>query len=611
MTTPAEQDKSASNSLPTGYTTWRTAVERELKGVAFEKRLVTRLIEGIEVQPLYRREDMPPSAMAAAPTEPPFLRGTKPAGRSGWQWTPATRPTEYDFTPLPALAVALARAKDAGSAASAVVADPLGCLASRGVLPLPLADCFRDLAEGLQIATEAGIPARIAGIGTECWHEAGATAVQELAFAVATGAESWRRLLDLGATPAAIGAHTQVGLAVGVDFFLEIAKLRAARVLWCRMTAAFGADVDAQKAWLTVCTARWDKTLYDTHVNLLRLTTEALSAVVGGADAIEISAFDELTGEASELGRRMSRNLHDILAEESSLASQVDPAGGSWYVEALTDQLARKAWALFQDLEQRGGMAAAILAGYPQQLAAKSAEDRRALVDTRRRPILGTTVQPNLRETPRRDSGPAAAGAAKRRSAPKPIRTFAALRAAAAKRTTLPTLRAAWIQHREAGPTAPALQPFRAAEGFEAVRRAGDDFLARTGARARVFLAKMGPREQHKARADFAAGFFAIAGFELDGKKTFGTAEEAADAASSSGAAVAVLCSTDDTYPQLAPAFAQRLKAARPAMAVVLAGHPGDREAEFRAAGFDEFIHIRANVRTTLSQLQRRAGILS
>ena len=611
MTAQPEQDNSLRPSPTAGYATWRSAVERELAGVPLEKKLVTRTIEGIEVQPLYRREDLPPGALAAVPGEPPYLRGTRRTGEPGWRWTAAIGPVEYDFSPLPGLAVALARSPDSPRAAVAAVADPLGWLVSRGALPLPLADCYNDLADGLRLAGETGITSRIAGIGTECWHESGATAVQELAFALATGAETWRQMQDRGVAPAALAARTQLGFAVGVDFFMEIAKLRAARVLWSKLTAAFGGDAAAQKAWLRARTARWDLTLYDPHVNLLRLTTQALAAALGGADVIEIRPYDEITGGATELGRRLSRNLHDILAEESSLGGQIDPAGGSWYVETLTDQLARKAWALFQDLEQRGGMAAAILAGYPQELVAKAAEERRALVDTRRRPILGTTVQPNLRETPRRDAAtPTTAAGERRRSAPKAIRSFTALRAAAAKRTTLPTLRAAWIQKRGAGATAAALQPFRAAEGFEAVRRAGDDCLLRTGARARVFLAKIGPPAQHKARADFAAGFFAVGGFELDGKRTFATAPEAAGAAAASGAVIAVLCSTDDTYPELAPTFARDLKAARPATVVVLAGHPGSHEAEYRAAGFDEFIHIRANVRTTLAQLQRRAGLI-
>jgi methylmalonyl-CoA mutase len=592
---------------PVTYAEWRAVVEQDLKGVPFEKKLVTRTPEGIDVQPLYRREDATALQLLATARALPGLRGAPRPEGPGRRWEACTEPREYEFSPLPALALALAHPrKDAP-----VPADPLGWLLSHGSLPMPLAACFDDVAAGMREAERAGLPARIVGIGAHLWHEGGATAVQELAFALATGAEYWRRLLERALTPAQVAACTRLSFAVGLDFFMEIAKLRAARVLWAKMTGAFGAGARPPEVFIAARTAWSDKTLYDPHVNLLRVTTQALSAVVGGADAIDIRPYDEVTGSPTELGERLSRNLHVILAEEFSFEHQIDPAGGAWYVEVLTEQLARKAWALFQEVESRGGMAKAVLAGFPQAHVAKAAEDQQALVDARRRPILGITAQPNLREEPRNEPRARAAGLARRKSVPKPIKSFSALQSAVAKRTTLPTLRIAWTQKREAGPTAPALRPFRVAGGFETVRRAGDDFLVRTGKRARVFLARMGPPKQHKARADFAAGFLAIAGFEIDGRKSFTTAEEAASAAAASGAAIAVLCSTDDTYPQLAPVFARRLKAARPAPVVVLAGHPGEREQEFRTAGFDEFIHRRSNVRATLTQLQRLAGILS
>jgi methylmalonyl-CoA mutase len=581
----------------------------ELKGVPIEKKLVARTPEGIDVQPLYRREDAPVVGSVQAPGEPPYVRGTRLPTAQNMRWEVRTEATAYDFSPLPSLAMAIAPEKR--DAAVAVPADPLGWLLSQGSLPMPLICCFDDMAQGVREAGTAGLAARTVGVGAQIWHEAGANCVQELAFALATGAEYWRRLLDRGIPPGEVAAHTQIEFAVGVDLFMEAAKLRAARLLWSKLAAAFGADAGAQKAFVVARTATWDKTVYDPHVNLLRITTEALSAVLGGADAIDIRPFDEIAGGPTEFGQHLSRNLHDILAEEFCFEHQVDPAGGSWYVETLTDQLARRAWALFQEIEKQGGMAAAVLAGIPQQMVAKAAADKLALVDTRRRAILGTTVQPNLREAPHADPTVALAAGPRRKSVPKPIKSFSALVAAAVKRTTLPTLRIAWTQKRESGPTAVALKPFRGAEGFEAVRRAADDFLARTGKRARVFLAKIGPAKQHKARADFSSGFFAAGGFEIDGKKSFTTVDEAADAALASGAAVAVLCSTDETYPEIAPVFARKIKSAKPGLAVVLAGHPGEREAEFRSAGFDDFIHVRSNVRTTLSQLQRLAGVLS
>jgi methylmalonyl-CoA mutase len=607
MTAPVKHEKSAPSFSPATYADWRATVEREFKGAPLEKRFMTRTPEDIDVLPLYRREDVAAWKLMTPPGEPPYLRGTRPPGEGAGRWVACTEPSEYDFSPLPALALALARpGKDAP-----VRADPLGWLLRHGSLPMPLARCFDDVAEGMRETEKAGRPARLVGIGAHLWHEGGATAVQELAFALATGAEYWRRLLDRGLAPAQIAAHTHLGFAIGVDLFMEIAKLRAARVLWAKMTGVFGADAGAQKVFMVARTATWDKTIHDTHVNLLRVTTQALSAVVGGAEAIDIRPFDEVSGGPTKLAARLSRNLHAILAEEFSFEHQIDPAGGAWYVEALTELLARKAWTLFQEVEKRGGMAEAVLAGYPQSLVAKAAGDKQALVDTRRRPILGTTVQPNLREEPRHAPTAVASGIARRKSVPKSIKSFPALQAAAAKRTTLPTLRIAWTQKREASPTATALKPFRAAEGFEAVRRAGDDFLTRTGRRAKAFLAKMGPPKQHRARASFSSAFLAIAGLETDDRQSFTTAEEAAAAAAASDAVIAVLCSTDDTYPQLAPVFARRIKAARPALVVVLAGHPGEREQEFRAAGFDGFIHPGSNVRTTLAELQRLAGVLS
>lgn len=609
MTAPDESGKSVSQSSSATYADWRAAVEHELKGVPIEKKLVTPTPEGIDVQPLYRREDAAALTLGAAPGEAPFLRGMSRRGGRARRWEAWTGSPEYDFSPLPALALALTRPGTDGLANGLTVADPLGWLLRHGSLPMPLAGCFDDLVDGMREAARAGTSLPIAGVGAHLWHECGGTAVQELAFALATGAEYWRWLSNRDVAPDEIAARTQLSFAVGVDFFMAISKLRAARVLWAKMAAAFGAGATARHVFIAARTATRDETLYDPHVNLLRITTQALAAVVGGADAIDIPPFDAVAGAPTELGVRMSRNLHDILAEEFCLEHQIDPAGGSWYVEVLTGQLARQAWTLFQEIEKRGGMAKAVLGGYPQSLLARSAGDEQVRVDTRRRPILGTTVQPNLREEPRSAPQPVAAGRARRKSAPKPIKSFSALRAAAAKRTTLPTLRIAWTQKRDPGPTTAALKPFRAAEGFEAVRRTGDDFLTRTRRRARVFLAKMGPPRQHHARASFASGFFAIAGFETDGSQSFTAAEAAADAAVASDAVIAVLCSTDDTYPQLAPVFARRIKAARPTLAVVLAGHPGEHEKEFRAAGFDEFIHVRANVRATLAQLQRLAGV--
>ncbi len=600
-------------SPPATYAAWRTAVEQELKGGTIESRLVTPTPEGIAVQPLYRPEDAGNWDPEEVPGRPPFRRGGESPGVDGRRWRAEAEPESYEFSPLPPLALALARPEPrrraTRPAALCLAADPMGWLLRHGDLPMPWTCCLDDLAQGLREAEKAGLPGAVVAVDARIFHESGASAVEELGLALATGAEYWRGLLSRGIAPAELAGRVRLAFAVGVDFFMEIAKLRAARVAWARMSRAFGAPEAAQRAIVAVQTARWDKTVHDPEVNLLRITTEALAAVIAGADAVDIRPFDEVAGRPAELAERMSRNLHDLLADEFACSRQFDPAGGAWYVEAVTDQLAHRAWALFQDIERRGGMAAAVAAGHPQQLVATKSAEKQGWIDLRRRPILGTTVQPNLREAPGRPRRAPATGAARGAVAPKSIKSFGALLGAAAKRSTLPALRVAWAQKRNPGPKATPLKPVRAAEGFEAVRRTGDDYLARTGRRARVFLARMGPARQHRLRAEFSRGFFAAGGFEVDDGPGHATAEEAADGAAASGAAVAVLCSTDETYPLLAPAFARRIKAAKPSLVVVLAGAPGAREREFRAAGFDEFIHLRANVRTTLARLQDLAGM--
>ena len=376
----------------------------------FEKKLVAHTPEGINVQPLYRREDAVARLLTAAPGETPYLRGARRPDERGRRWEASTEPSEHEFSPLPALALALTHpGKDAP-----VPADPLGWLASHGSLPMPLALCFDDVAEGMREAEKAGLSTRVVGIGAHLWHESGATAVQELAFALATGAEYWRQLLDRAVAPAKIAAHTHLGFAVGVDFFMEIAKLRAARVLWAKMTGAFGADAGAQKVFLAARTAAWDKTLYDPHVNLLRVTTQALSAVVGGADAIDFVPMmrSPATDRAGRHACRATSTPSLPRSFRSSTRSIPPAAPGMWKCSPGSSPArpGRSSRRWRSTAAWRRPCSPVI----PQPLVAKAAGDKQTLVDTRRRPILGTTVQPNLREEPRPAPGrrqPASPGA--------------------------------------------------------------------------------------------------------------------------------------------------------------------------------------------------------
>ncbi len=609
---------------------WRKAVDAELQGVPFEKKLVAKTAEGIAVQPLYFSSHAAGvTHLGAGPGEGGFGRGPTVAAAAGRVWafcqeyslsdpaafnaaltdglaggltavclnageggvkvdTPAALQTALRGVVIDALPVYI----DAGENAEAVAKLYLALAKTTGVPAQklsgaitadPLAGCALERTSVAEVpglldalarwTTSANSDARglaTIGVSGTHWLEAGGSSAQELAFTLAAGVEYLRTLQERGVAAGGAAKRMRFGFAVGGQFFTEVAKFRAFRLLWARVLKAF--ELDAASVWPSVHarTATWDKSRLDAHVNLLRATTEALSAVLGGVDSLSVGAFDELSGGPTEVSLRVARNVNTLLAEEFRLTSPADPAGGSWYVEKLTDELARKAWALFQDVEKQGGYLRALEAGVLAKAIAASAAEKADAVSKRRLGLVGVNLFPNLKEKI-----------------------------------------AAVVEKSGAAKASGAFAPVRASEGFERLRLASEAFLAKTGARPKVFLAKMGPVKQHKPRADFSAGFFATGGFEAVGKLSFDAAENAAMAAVESGAPVAVLCSTDDTYGGIAPAFVKAAKAVNPALVVILAGYPTELIEPLKAAGFDDFIHIRSNVRETLEKLLIRIGALT
>ncbi|MDD5349427.1 MAG: methylmalonyl-CoA mutase family protein [Chthoniobacteraceae bacterium] len=357
--------------------------------------------------------------------------------------------------------------------------------------------------------------------------------------------------------------------AMGADFFMAVAKLRAARLLWTKIVAACGGNAESQKMHIYAATSRWNQSKLDPYVNLLRDTTEALSAAVGGADIIDVRPFDAVVREPDEFSERIARNTQLVLKEECHFDHVVDPAGGSYYVETLTAKVAETAWALFQQIEKAGGMIEALKAGIPQKQIKAVAAKKADLVAQRRLSIIGVNVYANPTEKPLEGKAPKCCCAGKG-SVPSNIETLASV---------------------------------RGAEPFESLRAA-----VSASAKKSIFLANMGPLRQHKARADFSTGFFQAGGFAPLENRGFKTVEEAAEAAKASGASIAIICSTDDTYPEIVPALAPKLKEL--GLTVVLAGYPADFIEAFKQAGVDEFIHIRANCFQVLSGIANKLGIL-
>jgi methylmalonyl-CoA mutase len=642
---------------------WRKVAEEALDGAPFEKRLVTRTPEGIDLQPIYSRADGRKLGLSDDwPGLPPYGRGADALGARATGWRicqdlgcvraddynaalrhdldrgqnavylaldtatrvgldpnvaapaqvadtglslasiddvdAALRGVDLGAVPLfaqaglaaPAVARWLTQwlvrtGRAAAELHGAVLGDPFAEWLRQGGLPVGLEEVFDGLAKLTTEVQRDGWRLRTIGVDAGQWADAGAQAVQELAFGLATGTAYLRALDERGVGVDVAAPRVLFTFALGSNLFMEIAKLRAARLLWSRALEAAGGGTEARRLVCHGRTTRWNKTVLDPHVNLLRTTSEAFAGVVGGCAGLQVGTYDGCIRAPDEFSRRLARNLQIILAEECQLSRVVDPAGGSWYVETLTRQLAAKAWGLFQDIERRGGMAAALREGYPQSRVEKTAAERIAAVESRRDGVIGTNLHPNLREKP---ADPAAR---------PPTETPAQVVEGAA-------------------PSAPTngirrLVPRRRAEPFEALRRRAEAFLARTGARPRVFLAGMGPRKQHAARVDFSSAFFATGGFETVAGRGLDTPEAAARAALASGAPIVVLCSTDDTYPALVPVFAGALKAAAPPPLVVLAGLPATPELQqqFKSAGIDEFIHLRANAARLLAHFQDRLGL--
>ncbi|MCP8967025.1 acyl-CoA mutase large subunit family protein [Ectobacillus ponti] len=297
------------------------------------------------------------------------------------------------YTALPLVTGLAAYAKQRGAKWKGTVgADPLGVLASTGKLPVSLEAAYDSMAAAIVWTGTHAPEVRTVFVSINACHRAGAHAVQELAAALATAAEYVRALLGRGVSADAACSSITFGFSAGPHLFTEIAKLRAIRVLWSKIAESFGAGREAQRMQLHVRTSERTKTMYDPHVNLLRATTEAFAALVGGADTLHVGTYDEAYGGGDENGERWARNIQHILREESHLLQVVDPARGSYYVEALTSELAKQAWELFQTIEAKGGMHAVLQQGWLQREIAETAKRRRYNVMSLKQRIVGTNM---------------------------------------------------------------------------------------------------------------------------------------------------------------------------------------------------------------------------
>ncbi|WP_327070099.1 methylmalonyl-CoA mutase family protein [Kitasatospora sp. NBC_01302] len=396
------------------------------------------------------------------------------------------------------------------------------------------------------------------------YHDAGASPAQELGAALATGVAYLRELTAAGLSVDAAAGQLEFRFAATEDQFLTIAKFRAARRLWARVAEVSGVSPEAAAQRQHAVTSSVMMTARDPWVNMLRTTVATLAAGVGGADAVTVLPFDSALGLPDTFARRIACNTQAILLEESHLGRVIDPAGGSWYVEQLTEELAQAAWSWFQEIERAGGLRAALDSGLVGGTIAATWAERSARIAKRREPVTGVSEFPNLGEQPLvREPAPAPPGG--------------------------------------------GLPRVRRAQAFEALRDRSDAHLAATGSRPKLFLAALGPAAVHTARATFAANLFQAGGIET--VLAAGT-EPAALAAefTASGATTACLCSSDTLYAELGEAVAGALKAAG-AGTVLLAGRPGEQREAYQRAGVDGFVSAGGDAVAVLTSLLDQIGV--
>lgn len=539
-----------------------------------------------------------------------------------------------------ALYIALAKEKgnDIKYLEGAVAFDPLGELAQTGVLSCSLETVYDEMAAAVSWAGNHAPLTGVIWVHGEIYSDAGASTVWELVLTMSAAIEYLRAMEKRGLEIEQVLPHIRFSLGLGTNFFMESAKLRAARCLWNRILENCGVSEEKRSMWLHARTSRCYQTKFDPYVNLLRLTTGAFSGAVGGADSMQVAAFDERIRPADEFSRRLSRNIQIILKDEAKLARVLDPAGGSWYVERLTYEIVLETWRIFRQIEEKRGLYRALQEGFPQIAIKKTTEERCKAYASRKDVLVGTNKYPQpdeelleprsvdfsavrkerlqrlqeIRQTIKKNKQVETAlgqlidalDKNKKEILPQVIK---AVEGGATVGEVMRVLRSSKIDVVKVVP----LPVYHAAEPFEKLRLAVMKMRHQKG-NLKVFLATLGEAGAYMPRLDFAASFFEVGGFEVVRTDGFETPGKAAEEALKSRAEVVVICGRDEIYPESVPVVAEQVKKARPHALVVLAGLPSDENLKkrFSDAGVDIFIHVKTDILEVLNEIAVKLGVI-
>ena len=595
---------------------WEEVITADLKGADYERKLVWRTGEGFNVRPYYRAENLEGiQFLGSQAGEFPFVRGTRTHNRWHVHQTVAVEcPKEANAEALKLLnsgvdSLGFSIAKEGFTAADLdellreisipaveltfcgvqtgnVAGLVLDKLEKEGLMAdAHVAFCIDPLVKGLSQKGDFCSPdgekcfakivsliertreykhIRIVTVSAGIFSNAGSTIVEELAFALSAGNDYLARLTDAGVDADTAARKLRFSFSVTSNYFMEIAKFRAARMLWANIVKGYApAKNCACKMMIHARTADWNQTVYDPYVNMLRGTTEAMSATIAGVHSLEVTPFDAAFENPTEFSKRIARNVELLLKNESHFDQVVDPAGGSYYVENLTQSIAAEAWKLFLEIEEKGGYTAAYKAGLVKERITASAAAKDKAIATRRQTLLGANQYPNFTEV-----------------ADKAITAEAVTRKQAEGNT---------------------LAPYRGAMAFEEMRLHVD----RSGKQPKAFMLTCGSLAMARARAQFSCNFFGCAGIRVQDNTFFKSIEEGAKAALESKAEIVVVCAADDDYAEAAPKVKELLGGKA---ILVVAGAPACMP-ELEAQGITNFINVKSNVLETLKFYLKEMGI--
>jgi methylmalonyl-CoA mutase len=616
------KEKLFSEFPPVSTQEWMEKVNVDLKGADFEKKLVWKTNEGFSVRPFYRAEDLEGLKITdSLPGEFPYIRGTKTDNNwfvrqdievkdikeankkaldilgkgitslcfsfSGKGLTAEDLDLLLKDIKLDCIEINFrncyketasivnllcqyvkTNGYDPSTITGSVNFDPFKGIITKGKeIETDLANAIKEV----MLASEYLPKLRVFGANPYLFNNAGAYCAQELGYGLAYGNQFIASGTDAGLSAKAIAKKIKFNFGVGSNYFMEIAKFRAARMLWSYIVDAYLADEDCKcsaKMVINAYTSEWNQSVYDAYVNLLRSQTETMSASLAGVDSITVVPFDSSFKTPDDFSERIARNQQLLLKEESNFDKVVDPSAGSYYIENLTASIADQAWKIFLSVEENGGFLNSILNGTIQNDINSTNEKRLAAISSRREVLLGTNQYPNFNEF----------------SLDK-IETSDSKCCCCEKDSSIPVLKFK-----------------RGSSEFDALRLATE----KSGKRPKVFMLTIGSLSMRLARAQFSSNFFGCAGYEVVDNLGFETPEEGVKAARATNADIIVICSSDEEYAELAPKTFEAIGKGNEIF--VVAGAPECTE-DLKKIGIENFINVRSNVLQTLQDFNKKLGI--